>query len=85
MSMNRFCPGSIGIREPKPEYELCQRCGYEVEIWTDELKARCPRCRTLLLKGREASCIDWCQYARECIGEEAYARLMADKPEAKTG
>ncbi len=79
MSMQKFCPGSLNLREPKPEYQTCPRCGYEVEIWTDEVKARCPSCRTLIVKGRQASCIDWCQYARQCVGDELYERLQAER------
>jgi hypothetical protein len=75
MALGSFCPGSIGIRQPKPEYESCPNCGYEVEIWTDEIRRRCPNCHTPVLKGRQASCIDWCQYARECVGPDVYDRL----------
>ncbi|MDA8217560.1 MAG: hypothetical protein M0Z94_08100 [Dehalococcoidales bacterium] len=79
MDLNRFCPGAAGIRDPRPEYENCPYCGYEVEIWSDEVRVRCPQCHNLVVKGRQASCIDWCEHARECIGEEAYARLVAER------
>lgn len=75
MAVNTFCPGSIGIKQPKPEYHLCPSCGYEVEIWTDELRRHCPNCHTLVVRGQQASCIDWCQFAEKCIGTEAYQRL----------
>lgn len=79
MSLGSFCPGSIGIRQPSPEYENCPSCGYEVEIWSDEVKRHCPNCHLLVMKERQQSCIDWCQFARQCIGDEAYERLVAKK------
>ena len=79
MSAKSFCPGAQGIREPRPEYQNCPRCGYEVEIWSDEFKRRCPQCGGLIVKGQQASCIDWCQYAKLCVGEETYARVMAER------
>ena len=79
MALNRSCPGSLSLKEPKPEYQVCSRCGYEVEIWTDEFKRRCPQCGGLIVKGRQNSCIDWCQYAKLCVGDETYARIMAER------
>lgn len=82
--MNSFaknmCPGSSKIREPIPEYFTCPQCGnQEVEIWTHELKAACDKCGALVFRPMEQSCIDWCKYAKECIGEEKYAELKAAK------
>ncbi len=37
MVIEKTCPGSRAIREPRPEYIDCSNCGTEVEIWTDEL------------------------------------------------
>lgn len=72
----KLCPGSRLIRQPAPEFFTCPQCGNrEVEIWTDELKASCDRCGATVFREVEVSCIDWCQYARECIGEEKYNRL----------
>ena len=82
MISNRFCPGSLGIRQPKPEYMNCPGCGYEVEIWSDEIKTRCPSCHGLVLKGQQASCIDWCKFARDCVGDEVYERVMAERRQA---
>ena len=79
MSAKSFCPGSLGIREPKPEYQDCPRCGYEAEIWSDEVKRHCPQCGGLIVKGQQASCIDWCQHARLCVGEDTYARVMTER------
>jgi NADH pyrophosphatase NudC (nudix superfamily) len=69
------CPGSGGIRTPIPSLKPCPQCGQEVEIWSDELKARCRNCGATVFKEAVPSCIDWCQAARECLGEEKYNQL----------
>ncbi len=73
--VDSHCPGSKSIREPVPENIACPSCGQEVEIWTDEKKAVCPNCKTTVFRERQMSCIDWCPYARECVGPEVYDRL----------
>ncbi len=75
---NKSCPGSKIIKEPMPEYVGCSKCGAEVEIWTDEIKAVCPKCKTPVFRDRAPSCIDWCAYAKECVGEETLLRLRAE-------
>lgn len=70
------CPGALSIREPVPEFFPCPKCGNkEVEIWSDELNADCDMCRTTVYRPAEISCIDWCQYARECVGDEKFREL----------
>jgi NADH pyrophosphatase NudC (nudix superfamily) len=76
------CPGSKNIRAPIPTAKICPGCGEEVEIWSDELKARCARCGTTVFREDIPACIDWCKAARECLGKEKYNRLMEGK--AKT-
>jgi len=73
------CPGSHGFIQPKPELFKCPHCGEEVEIWTDEIKAVCPNCKRAVMKNSENSCLDWCKYAKECVGEKIYLRYMGNK------
>ncbi len=80
MTLDKSCPGSRTIRSPVPENVPCSQCGREVEIWTDEAKASCPDCKSVVFREKKASCIDWCPYAKECVGPEVYERL---KPGAK--
>lgn len=75
MTLNKFCPGSSKIRNPVPEYLNCTNCGSEVEVWTDEMKARCHNCGCTVFRDRLPSCVDWCAYAEECVGAEALKRL----------
>ena len=73
------CPGSKFIKKPYPTFIKCKRCGADVEIWTDEPKAECDKCGCVNMKEADKSCLDWCKYAKECVGEEAYNKHMASK------
>lgn len=82
MTLDKSCPGSRVIREPIPESMNCPDCGAEVEIWTDELKAACLSCGGKVYRAQQASCIDWCPHAKECVGPEVYERLKSGVTEA---
>jgi len=69
------CPGSKLFKDVKPEYMVCPHCDREIEMWTDELAIRCPHCQLPVRRDRGASCIDWCQYAKECIGAKKFEQL----------
>jgi hypothetical protein len=76
------CPGSLLIRQPVPELANCPCCGYEIEIWSDEAKAKCRGCGKYYMKGMSQNCLDWCAYARECVGDEAYEKYLREKEES---
>jgi ribosomal protein S27E len=73
------CPGSQKFRHPQPENIKCTNCGAEAEIWTDEAEAKCPDCKKTVRRPAGQSCLDWCKYAKECIGEEKYRKYMKSK------
>jgi len=62
------CPGQDD-KNLKPEILHCPGCGYEIEIFSDEIRVRCPRCKILACRDRLPSCINWCKSARECTGD----------------
>jgi len=68
------CPGQDS-RKIKPELIKCTFCGYEVEIFSDELNRACPQCKNNASKKQLPSCVNWCKSAKECIGEEKWKRL----------
>lgn len=74
-----YCPGAKMLRQPSPELFSCPRCGEEVEIWTDELKANCPKCGKTVVREDEGSCLDWCKFGKDCVGEETYSRYITRK------
>ena len=74
--MNMKCPGAKLMRQPEPEIFRCPSCGYEVEIWTDEISAACRNCSTVVTRFQDMSCIEWCKVAKECIGDAQYTSYM---------
>jgi predicted Zn-ribbon and HTH transcriptional regulator len=72
--MTNKCPGQDD-RNIKAETIKCPDCGYSVEIFSDEIKVKCPKCRNSVCRVRLPSCVDWCKFARECVGEERYKQL----------
>jgi hypothetical protein len=77
--MNMKCPGAKIMRQPEPENFRCPSCGYEVEIWTDEISALCRNCSTVVKRFQDMSCIEWCKIAKECIGDRQYASYMKSR------
>lgn len=67
------CPGQ-DKRNIKPQITKCLHCGYEVELFSDELSIKCPKCNNCVYKEKFPSCIDWCKFAKDCIGEEEYKK-----------
>ncbi|MFA5355917.1 MAG: phosphohydrolase [Candidatus Omnitrophota bacterium] len=72
------CPGQDN-RNIKVETIRCPGCGYLIEIFSDEIRVRCPKCKGLSSRYRVPSCADWCKAARDCIGEEKWKRLKGGK------
>jgi len=73
------CPGAKAFTEPKPEFVPCPSCHQEVELWTDEAEAKCGNCGNVVSRAMLQGCVDYCEGAKECLGEELYNRLMAAK------
>ena len=73
------CPGSQTFSQPHPESIKCPHCGEEAEIWSDEVKTTCPKCKKTIFRGTLQSCLDWCKYAKKCVGEKIYETYMKNK------
>ena len=70
------CPGAKFIKRPVPENVICRFCGYEVEIFSDEAGAKCPGCGKFVVRRQAQCCLDWCKFAKSCVGEAAYKRYV---------
>lgn len=77
--MELGCPGASFIKTPTLEIIKC-KCGEEVELFSNEPYTKCPHCKRIIIK-KQRSCIDWCKYAKECIGIETYNKLKKTKVE----
>jgi hypothetical protein len=78
------CPGAKAFTQPAPEFIPCPSCHAEVEIWTDEIEAKCSSCGTMVSREMLQGCIDYCESAKECLGEALYNKLMAAKQRGRT-
>ena len=75
--MNSRCPGQDS-RNLRVELYKCPNCGAEVEIFSDELRVKCHKCGEMVCRERMPSCIEWCAFARQCLGEERWRQLKGD-------
>jgi ribosomal protein S27AE len=80
--MLKKCPGTKTILMPTIKLKPCPKCGEEVEIVSTDMKTDCPKCGFTIYNNM-ASCIEYCEYARECIGEELYNRIKKEKEQTK--
>jgi hypothetical protein len=71
------CPGAANIRTPTLAIKKCPQCGEEVELFSNDISVKC-RCGFVVYNEIE-SCIQWCKHAKECVGDEMYNKLMAQK------
>ncbi len=62
-------------RTPTIEDRLCPNCGNPVEIFSTDTEVTCDRCGFVIYNDK-LSCVQWCKYARQCVGEETYQSLM---------
>lgn len=76
--MNFKCPGQDS-RFLKCEEIECPGCAYMVEVFSDEVKAVCPKCKIKFLRKRLPSCADWCKFAVDCLGEEKFKELKSQE------
>lgn len=72
----RRCPGSMAFAQPKIELVRCPFCSEDVEVWTDEAQGKCPKCGRAVCRTTTQSCIDWCKYAKECLGEDGHKKYQ---------
>jgi len=78
MTLLDKCPGAANIRSPTIILKKCPNCGEEVELFSDEMQVTCDNCGFAVYNDRE-SCVQWCKYARECVGDELYKKLKKKK------
>jgi len=72
------CPGQES-RNLRVELHKCPNCSAEVEIFSDEIRVKCPKCGKYVFREKVPSCIEWCASARECLGEERWKQLLGEE------
>ncbi len=67
--------GCQGKPQLKIMEKTCPHCGHEIEIFSVDTQAVCENCGYVIYNDA-LTCVQWCQYARKCFGDEAYESLM---------
>lgn len=70
----------------KPQLKIldktCPNCGTEIEMFSIDTEARCEKCGFVIYNDL-LTCVQWCKYAKKCVGEETYAQMMRVVPREK--
>ena len=73
--MESHCPGAAGFKGAEAiELKLCPDCGMEIEIFTRDIHVQC-ECGFVAYNDKQ-SCIQWCAYAKKCVGDEIFDKMM---------
>lgn len=75
--MKDKCAGAANLTTPTLKVKKCPECNEDVEIFSTDLEVKCGTCGFIIYNELE-SCIQWCKYAKECVGEELYKRLKKE-------
>lgn len=54
---------------------VCPQCGNIIELFSVDTEVACDRCGFVAYND-SLSCVQWCQYAKQCVGEEMYNAMM---------
>ena len=63
----------------KPQLQVfektCPNCGAEIEIFSVDTEATCEKCGFSIYNDT-LNCVQWCKYARQCVGDKMYEQMM---------
>ncbi len=62
-------------RTPTIIEKTCPRCGALIELFSIDTQMPCENCGFVAYNDT-LSCVQWCQYARKCVGDEMYEHMM---------
>ena len=68
--------GCQGKPQIKIMEKICPQCGNEIEIFSVDTEAVCENCGFTIYNDT-VTCVQWCKYARQCMGDEMVDRLLA--------
>ena len=55
--------------------KVCPQCGEMIELFSIDTEVACDKCGFVAYNDT-LSCVQWCQYARQCVGDEMYEQMM---------
>ena len=62
-------------KEVTIEERICPQCGNVIEIFSVDTEAACEHCGFVIYND-QLSCVQWCKYARQCVGDRMYENMM---------
>ena len=62
-------------RTPTIHEKVCPQCGNIIELFSVDTQVSCDHCGFIAYND-SLSCVQWCQYAKQCVGEEMYEQMM---------
>lgn len=62
-------------RTPTITEKICPQCGSVIEIFSIDTEVACDNCGFIAYNDA-LSCVQWCKYARKCVGDAMYEQMM---------
>ena len=62
-------------RTPTIIEKVCPHSGQLVELFSIDTQMACENCGFIVYNDT-LSCVQWCQYARKCVGDAMYEHMM---------
>ncbi len=62
-------------RTPTIIEKICPQCGEVIELFSIDTQMACEKCGFVAYNDT-LSCVQWCSYARKCVGDEMYEHMM---------
>ena len=62
-------------RTPTIHEKICPQCGEIIELFSVDTEVACEKCGFVAYNDT-LSCVQWCKYAKQCVGDEMYAKMM---------
>ena len=82
MTMEGRCPGADTVLRPTIILKECPECGEEIELFSTDESAKCSKCGFTVYNEVE-SCLKWCKYAKKCVDEGLYEKIMGNANKEK--
>ncbi len=55
--------------------KVCPNCGATIELFSVDTEMACEKCGFVAYNDT-LSCVQWCKYARQCVGDAMYEQMM---------
>lgn len=62
-------------RTPTIEEKICPNCASTIEVFSTDTEVACENCGFVVYNDA-LSCVQWCKYARQCVGDAMYEQMM---------